>query len=87
MANPDPCCHDCTDFDDPTTDDAGCCSPAPTRRTCEAPALPVPECNEVDPIVAYDPETEIFSMLTVLYDSNCSALLDSNSDPLLSLIA
>lgn len=82
-----PCCHDCTDFTDDPREDTGCCAPLPVRRECGAPVLPVPACDEVDPITNYDPETEQFTVLTILYDSECSALLDSTSSPLLSLVA
>lgn len=82
-----PCCHDCTDFAEDPTQDAGCCTPLPVRIECGPPALPVPDCDEEDPIVSYDPDTEEFTVLTTLYDSNCSALLDSLGSPLLSLIA
>lgn len=82
-----PCCHDCTDFTDDPADDKGCCSPAPTRRTCEAPTLPVPECDAEPATIVYDPETEEFTAESTLYDSECSPLLDSNDSPLTALAA
>jgi hypothetical protein len=82
-----PCCHDCTDFTDDPRDDLGCCGPIPVRRECGAPVLPVPECDEQDPTVTYDEETEEFVITAKMYDSECSPLLDSTSSQLLSLIA
>lgn len=87
MSTRNPCCHDCTDFEEPTLEDKGCCTPMPVRRTCEAPALPVPECDEQDPVVEYDPETEKFTVLSVLYDENCSPILDEDDDPITTAIS
>jgi len=83
-----PCHHPCdwTDGDEPTTDDLGCCSPYPIRKTCEAPEVRVPDCDEQDPVVSYDPETEEFTILTNLYDQNCSPITDQNSSIIQTLI-
>lgn len=83
-------CCDITDGDDPLDDvlrDKGCCTPIPVKRDCVAPVIPTPECDEADPVVIYDPDTEQFYVLTTIYDSNCSALIDSTGSSLLSLIA
>ncbi len=88
--NHNPCRHPCdwTDEDADITDpDEGCCSPAPVRRDCRAPVLPTPDCDAQDPVVTYDDDTEEFTVTTTMYDHECSALLDSDSSPLLSLIA
>lgn len=89
MSTNHPCRHCCdwTDGDEPDVTDGGCCSPAPVRRDCRAPVLPTPDCDEAEPVVTYDPETEEFTVTTTMYDNECSALLDSDSSPLLSLIA
>lgn len=73
-----PCCHDCdfTDGSEPQ-DDTGCCTPLPVTIPCGAPVLPVPECDEEDPVVTFDEETEEFTVLTNLYDTLCSAITDS----------
>ncbi len=88
-------CHntyrDCDHTDEPDYDDPlhekGCCTPIPDHRDCLAPVLPVPECDEEEPVMKYDAELDIYRVLTTLYDSTCSALLDSTGSPLLSLIA
>lgn len=80
-----PCHHDCSDFTDDETD-LGCCSPLPVRITCDAPVLPVPECDEEDAVMTYDPDTEQFTVSSILYDQNCSAILDQNNDAILTLI-
>lgn len=88
MSTTNPCQHDCdfTDVSDDPNLDTGCCSPLPTRRDCGAPVLPTFACDEGAPVVTYDEETEEFTVTTTLYDSLCSAILDSTSDPILTLI-
>lgn len=81
-----PCHHQCDWTDEPTTDDLGCCSPYPVRKSCEAPVIPVPNCGEEAPVVTYDEDTEEFIVTTTLYDENCSAILDSDGSPILTLI-
>ncbi len=76
----------CGEFDDPDVTDLGQCFPLSTLRDCEAPSLPVPECDEEEPTVNYDPETGTFTMTTTLYDSECSAITDSAGSPLLTLV-
>jgi hypothetical protein len=75
----------CGTFDPPDVTDLGCCAPMVTKRSCEAPVLPVPACGETSQTVIYSPDTGIFTILNTLFDSNCSALLDSTGSPLLAL--
>lgn len=89
MSRENPCCHPCdvTDCDDPNEDalrDKGCCAPIPVKRTCLSPVLPVPECDEVPPEVVFDPETETFQLFSVLYDENCSAILDEDDSEIIT---
>ncbi len=86
MSTENPCLHQCDFTDDPDVTDLGCCSPAPTTRTCEAPVLPTFGCDEEAPVVTFDEDTEEFTVLTTLYDSLCSAITDSTGDPILTLI-
>lgn len=83
----EPCHHDCSDFSDADDTDLGCCEPLPVRITCEAPVLPTPECDAEPATIEYDPDTEEFTALSTLYDSECSALLDSDDSPLTALAA
>ncbi len=87
MSNP--CHHDCdwTDGDEPVLEDAGCCSPLPVRITCEAPVLPVPECDEEPATLTFDEDTESFVATVGMFTKACSPWLDKNSDPWLALIA
>jgi hypothetical protein len=81
---------DWTDGEDPLDEllrDKGCCAPPPVRRDCLAPVLPLPKCGETNPIITNNPETGQFAVLTTLFDSNCSAITDSNGSPFLTLIA
>lgn len=77
----------CGQFDTTDLTDEGQCFPYRTKRSCDAPTLPTNECDEADPIVEYDPETEEFTVLTILYDSNCSPISDSNASNLTTLVA
>lgn len=86
MSTRNPCCHDCTDFDEPEVADHGCCTPMPVRRTCEAPVLPTKECEEDEPVVEYDPDTERFTVVTILYDQECSPITDENDSPITTVI-
>jgi hypothetical protein len=81
------CCHDCTDFPEAEDTSLGCCAPIPVRITCEAPVLPTPACDEEDPEITYDEDTEEFFALGKLYDSECSALTDSTGSILTALVA
>lgn len=90
----DPChqkhCCDFTDSDDPDDEllrDKGCCGPIPVKRDCLAPVLPVPECDEEDPVITYDPETEEFFALSIMYDNQCSPWWTTSvNDPWMALI-
>lgn len=82
-----PCHHDCSDFTDDPSEDLGCCGPIPVRKECGAPELPVPECDEEDATMEFDPETQEFMALGKLYDSNCSPLSDSTASVLTALVA
>lgn len=76
----------CGEFSDPDVTDLGQCFPLSTVRDCEAPTLPTPECDEADPVTEYDPETESFTVLTILYDSTCSAITDSAASEITTLV-
>lgn len=86
MSNPCSQC-DLTDGDEPEVEDVGCCTPPPVKRYCAAPDIPVPECDEEPPEMEYDPDTGSFSLSSVLYDENCSPILDHNNDEITTLIA
>lgn len=75
-----PCHHDCdwTDGDADASEDLGCCDTLPVRITCEAPVLPVPECDEEPAEIVFDPNTDGFTVLANLYDTLCSAITDEN---------
>lgn len=88
MSTENPCCHSCdfTDGDNPQAE-LGCCAPIPVRRDCGAPVLPERACDEEAPTVEFDAETEEFIVTSKLYDSTCSALLDSTGSALYGLLA
>jgi hypothetical protein len=47
----------------------------------------VPACDEEDPEIIYDEDTEKFFALGKLYDSECSAITDSTGSIITTLIA
>lgn len=83
MSNP---CNRCdiTDGDYGDVTDRGCCTPYPVKIPCGAPVIS-PECDEVG-VMEYDEETEEFSLVSAIYDENCDAILDQNSDTITSII-
>lgn len=85
-----PCrrCCDWTDGDEPTDNtDNGCCTPMASRRTCDAPIPPVPDCDEEDAEIVFDSDEDAFYVLTTMYDSECSPLADSTGSLLISKMA
>jgi len=87
-----PCHHSCdfTDGDDPSNDsplkDKGCCTPIPVKIDCLAPVVPAFPCDEEDPEIAYDPETEEFSALSTMYTNQCSPWTTGSGDPWKAII-
>ena len=82
--NPDRNC--CGDFSDPEVPDMGGLFPRKIRIDCEAPEIPANDCDEADPEVVYDAETESFKIYSIVYDENCSAILDQDDSPILTEI-
>lgn len=76
----------CGEFADPDVTDMGQCAPAAIVRTCEAPEIPVPECDEEEPVTTFDPDTESFTVLTILYDEDCSPISDSTASNITTLV-
>ena len=89
MSSQNPCHHDCTDWTDGDDPSAmlGCCGPIPVRMGCEAPDVPVPECDEQSSQMTFDPDTETWSVTTTLYDENCSIIRDELGDPILTVLS
>jgi hypothetical protein len=86
MSNPCSAC-DITDGDEPEVEERACCTPPPVKKPCGAPVLPVPDCDEEPPVMEYNPVTEQFSVVSVLYDESCSAILDQNNDAITTLMS
>lgn len=70
----------CGPFDDPTVADEGQCSPAKVKITCEAPTLPVAQCNDSLYQVVYQPENvdNPFGIIASLFNEACAAITDQN---------
>lgn len=72
-------CH-CGKWDRPDVTDKGKSYPYRTKISCEAPEIPVPECDEEEPTPVFDPETEEFSYVVTMYTPQCEPWQDSDGD-------
>lgn len=79
----------CGPKDQPPDDpDKGVCFPYRSKRTCEAPALPEPPCNDSDYYTIYDPSSPTkFKVVAKLLDSSCEPITDSNNNPILTTLS
>lgn len=82
-----PCHHDCSDFTDDPADDLGCCGPIPVRKDCGAPTLPTPECDGDEATLEFDPETQEFIAVGILFDHNCEPILDQDEEQITTAIS
>lgn len=81
------CCV-CGDFDEPDNEDEGRCGPPATKRDCEKPAAPQPECGELNfTIEAFPGEVPPFVITSILFDESCDEILDQSGNPILTLVA
>lgn len=76
----------CGPFDEPEAPDQGQCAPYRTKRTCEAPVIPTPVCD--DPLfeTEYNPETRVFTIWVPLHDQDCERITDQDDNPILTAI-
>lgn len=79
----------CGPKDEPPPDpDKGNCFPYRTKRTCEAPVLPEPPCNDDSYYTIYDPSSPTkFKVIAKLLDSSCEPITDSNDNPILTTLS
>jgi hypothetical protein len=69
-------------------EDNGQCFPYRTKRSCNAPALPEPPCNDSDYYTIYDPSSPTkFKVVAKLLDSACEPITDSNDNPILTTLS
>lgn len=74
----------CGEFETPTTPDAGQCQPYRTKKDCEAPVVPSNPCNDTNAYAIYTPgEVPPFTIVTTLFDEDCDAILDEDSNPIM----
>lgn len=71
---------ECGEFSEPTVHDEGRGSPYRVKISCEAPVLPVAECDDDIYITLYNPDdTEHpFAVLSRLFDQLCEPVTDQN---------
>lgn len=78
----------CGDFEEPENPDLGQCAPYREKRTCDAPVLPVSECEDDEYTVVFTPTlVPPFRIIARLFDSNCELILDSNNQPIWTTIS
>lgn len=79
----------CGPKDEPPDDpDKGVCFPYRSKRTCNAPVLPEPPCNDNDYYTIYDPSSPTkFKVVAKLLDSACEPITDSNNNPILTTLS
>jgi hypothetical protein len=77
----------CGTFETPTVPDEGCCYPYRTKRSCEAPLLPVITCDDDEYIVEpSDNPDKPFNIVARIFDQNCLVILDQNNLAILTIV-
>jgi hypothetical protein len=78
----------CGEFVEPTVPDEGRCSPYRVKTDCEAPTIPVAQCEDDQYAVIYQPENEDnpFAISARLFDSCCEAITDESGNPITIII-
>lgn len=73
---------------DDAVEDQGQCSPRRVKITCEAPVLPVAQCEDDTYEVIYQPENtdNPFAILATLFDNCCLPITDDNDLPIITII-
>lgn len=73
---------ECGTFAEPTVADEGQCSTYRVKRTCEAPTLPVAQCDDDAYETVYDPTDEAapFKVIATLFDESCVAITDESAE-------
>lgn len=78
----------CGEFREPDVADEGSCSPPSVKITCEKPIKPQSECGETTfTIEAHPGEIPPFTIVSQLYDENCDAILDEDSEGITTIVA
>lgn len=75
-------CRVCGEFPTPVVEDLGRCSPHRVKTDCEAPVLPVIQCNDDEYRTIYQPENvdHPFAVSARLFDENCEPIWDQNGN-------
>lgn len=78
----------CGDFTEPTTPDQGQCAPRRVKRSCEAPDLPVSQCEDDEYTTEYTPENpdSPFTITARLFDEDCELITDESGDPIITTL-
>lgn len=73
---------------DDAVEDQGHCSSRRVKITCEAPTLPVAQCEDETYEVIYQPEnvTNPFAILATLFDNCCLPITDEDGEPITTIL-
>lgn len=75
------------DFEEPVNPDKGSCFPYRTKISCEAPPVPLPECDDADAYAVFTPdETPPFYIVATIFDQNCDPITDQDGINILTVI-
>lgn len=79
----------CGAWEEPEVEDQGQCVPYREKRTCEAPELPVIQCDDDEYTVIPQPENEEFpfKVSARLFDENCEPVTDQLGNDILTYVA
>jgi hypothetical protein len=78
----------CGDFEEPEVPDEGRCGPRRVKISCEAPVLPVAQCEDEEYLVIYQPENvdNPFAVSARLFDEDCELVLDEEGNTITTIV-
>lgn len=77
----------CGTFDEAVNPDQGQCASRRVKKDCEAPTLPVIQCDDDTYTTVYDPDaTPKFSVIAKVFDGNCDPVLDEDGNQILTTV-
>jgi hypothetical protein len=67
----------------------GCCSPKAVKTDCEAPVLPVAQCDDDEYITIPQPDNILhpFAISARLFDENCEVITDESGAAITLIIS
>lgn len=70
----------------PEVPDRGCCYPLPLIKSCEAPVVPTPSCDDDEFTLEQSPGGKIqFRIVSRVFDENCLPIEDEDGNPIITV--